>query len=190
MQFCEWLCDWLLILVHCIVMIMPRLCNSYAISSRFQHVDSHWQTKPGNSFTSRPVLNHHHHHDRRVHCLPDVIKTKLQAQGSFRRQQVQLHGSPPSSAVYRGLVGTAKTIINQDGLKGMYRGLGPMLLGYLPTWAVYMTVYDKAKDVYSHRVGESDRFTFTRLSGTRLTLQNQCGSLTSTRPSRPAPARP
>lgn len=35
----------------------------------------------------------------------------------------------------------------------MYRGLGPMLLGYLPTWAVYMSVYDSSKGYYVERVG-------------------------------------
>ncbi|KAF2864129.1 mitochondrial carrier [Piedraia hortae CBS 480.64] len=77
-------------------------------------------------------------------CPLDVIKTKLQAQNSFNHSHPQ---SPqgPTAVVYRGLVGTAKTIIHHDGLKGMYRGLGPMLLGYLPTWAVYMTVYESVK---------------------------------------------
>ena len=63
-----------------------------------------------------------------VTCPLDVIKTKLQGQGAFRNPA--LHGTgAPVSAVYRGLLGTARLIIRQDGLKGMYRGLGPMLLG-------------------------------------------------------------
>ncbi|KAG9705351.1 hypothetical protein KCU84_g4499, partial [Aureobasidium melanogenum] len=86
-----------------------------------------------------------------VTCPLDVIKTKLQAQGSFRFQQ-HSQNSPSTSQVYRGLVGTARTIVRQDGLKGMYRGLGPMILGYLPTWAVYMSVYDIAKTNYADRI--------------------------------------
>lgn len=27
----------------------------------------------------------------------------------------------------------------------MYRGLGPTILGYLPTWAIYFSVYDGIK---------------------------------------------
>lgn len=27
----------------------------------------------------------------------------------------------------------------------MYRGLGPTILGYLPTWAIYFAVYDSIK---------------------------------------------
>lgn len=41
---------------------------------------------------------------------------------------------------------TAKDIVVRNGLKGLYRGLGPTMLGYLPTWAIYFTVYDGVKD--------------------------------------------
>lgn len=82
-----------------------------------------------------------------VTCPLDVIKTKLQAQGSFRPQQ-GLKTAQTTSAIYQGMLGTAKTIVHQDGVRGLYRGLGPMLLGYLPTWAVYMAVYDGSREFY------------------------------------------
>ena len=81
-----------------------------------------------------------------VTCPLDVIKTKLQGQGGFRpRNHTPSANGAPS---YRGLVGTASIIWQQDGVRGMYRGLGPMLLGYLPTWAVYMTVYGSTRDYF------------------------------------------
>ena len=40
---------------------------------------------------------------------------------------------------------TAKQIFAQAGLRGFYRGLGPTVLGYLPTWAIYFSVYDEVK---------------------------------------------
>ncbi|PNS20026.1 hypothetical protein CAC42_1473 [Sphaceloma murrayae] len=86
-----------------------------------------------------------------VTCPLDVIKTKLQAQGSFRPQQSILQTNT-TSAIYHGMVGTARTIVRQDGLSGLYRGLGPMLLGYLPTWAVYMAVYDGSREYYYGQV--------------------------------------
>ena len=82
-----------------------------------------------------------------VTCPLDVIKTKLQAQGAFRIEPKPT--GPSGREMYRGMLGTGKTIIRQDGLVGLYRGLGPMMLGYLPTWAIYMTVYDKSKNYYS-----------------------------------------
>ena len=88
-----------------------------------------------------------------VTCPLDVIKTKLQAQSSFFPRDLAHTGMRPP-AMYKGMLGTAKTIIRQDGVRGMYRGLGPMLLGYLPTWAVYMAVYDSSREwFYTHRAG-------------------------------------
>lgn len=67
-------------------------------------------------------------------CPLDVIKTKLQAQRVSHGQ----HG-------YLGVWGTVKSVLLHDGLRGMYRGLGPTMLGYLPTWAIYFAVYDGIK---------------------------------------------
>lgn len=77
-----------------------------------------------------------------VTCPLDVIKTKLQAQGGLSAQK----GLPRK---YNGLVGTATVIWREEGLRGMYRGLGPIILGYLPTWAVWFTIYNKSKTVIS-----------------------------------------
>ncbi|KAK3681448.1 mitochondrial carrier domain-containing protein [Podospora appendiculata] len=82
-----------------------------------------------------------------VTCPLDVIKTKLQAQGGFAAMQrggAHAHaGHTPR--IYEGLVGTATVIWREEGLRGMYRGLGPIIMGYLPTWAVWFTVYNKSK---------------------------------------------
>ncbi|OIW23475.1 mitochondrial carrier protein [Coniochaeta ligniaria NRRL 30616] len=78
-----------------------------------------------------------------VTCPLDVIKTKLQAQGGFAAVQKGRHVG--HHKVYEGLIGTARVIWREDGLRGMYRGLGPIIMGYLPTWAVWFTVYNKSK---------------------------------------------
>lgn len=39
--------------------------------------------------------------------------------------------------------------------KKFYRGLGPTIIGYLPTWAIYFTVYDKVKVKMGALRGES-----------------------------------
>lgn len=79
-----------------------------------------------------------------VTCPLDVIKTKLQAQGGFARRG----GKVPAKVLYRGMIGTGRMIWREDGIRGLYQGLGPMLLGYLPTWAVYLAVYDRSRDYY------------------------------------------
>ena len=44
--------------------------------------------------------------------------------------------------------GTVRQIIHYNGLRGLYRGLGPTILGYLPTWAIYFAVYDGIKATF------------------------------------------
>jgi hypothetical protein len=47
--------------------------------------------------------------------------------------------------IFDDVLGTFGTIWTNDGFRGLYRGLGPTIFGYLPTWAIYFTVYDKVK---------------------------------------------
>lgn len=109
-----------------------------------------------------------------VTCPLDVIKTKLQAQGGFRPRTNGANGGP-THVVYRGLIGTGKVIWREEGLRGMYRGLGPIILGYLPTWAVYFTVYGRSKVFFANYVG-MDCHSFLRscmLTFTRKYLRRQ-----------------
>ena len=43
---------------------------------------------------------------------------------------------------------TIKSVWRYSGFKGFYRGLGPTMLGYLPTWAIYFAVYDGIKTTF------------------------------------------
>ncbi|KAI8331327.1 mitochondrial carrier domain-containing protein [Chlamydoabsidia padenii] len=65
----------------------------------------------------------------------DVVKTRLQNQGK----------ATPGTLVYRGTAGTLSRIWTEEGIRGLYRGLGPTVFGYLPTWAIYFTAYDYCK---------------------------------------------
>ncbi|ORY31219.1 mitochondrial carrier domain-containing protein [Naematelia encephala] len=68
-------------------------------------------------------------------CPLDVVKTRLQAQHLAR-----------DAKGYEGVQRTITRIWQQSGARGFYRGLGPTLGGYLPTWGIYFTVYDEVKD--------------------------------------------
>ncbi|KIL96544.1 hypothetical protein FAVG1_01288 [Fusarium avenaceum] len=78
-----------------------------------------------------------------VTCPLDVIKTKLQAQGGYVALNKGRHVGHPK--LYNGLIGSGKVILREEGIRGLYRGLGPIVMGYLPTWAVWFTVYNKSK---------------------------------------------
>ncbi|KAL1928865.1 hypothetical protein VTP01DRAFT_2651 [Rhizomucor pusillus] len=78
-----------------------------------------------------------------VTCPLDVVKTRLQNQGKLE----------PGVKLYKGTVGTITRIWKEEGIRGLYRGLGPTILGYIPTWAIYFTVYDHCKGRYSEKLG-------------------------------------
>ncbi|KAF6063904.1 Mitochondrial carrier family protein [Candida albicans] len=63
-----------------------------------------------------------------VVCPLDVVKTRLQAQGTVGE-----------NLKYNGFLGTFKTILREEGIRGLYRGLVPTMIGYLPTWTIYFT---------------------------------------------------
>lgn len=78
-----------------------------------------------------------------VTCPLDVAKTRLQNQGIAK----------PGEILYKGTIGTLSRIWNEEGIRGLYRGLGPTILGYLPTWAIYFTTYDYCKSHWADELG-------------------------------------
>jgi len=72
-------------------------------------------------------------------CPLDVAKTRLQAQGLQSSENLY----------YRGVIGTMSTIVRDEGVRGLYKGLVPIILGYFPTWTIYFSVYEPAKEYYS-----------------------------------------
>lgn len=46
---------------------------------------------------------------------------------------------------YKGVIGTLSTIVKEEGIPGLYRGVIPITVGYLPTWAIYFVVYEDCK---------------------------------------------
>lgn len=71
-------------------------------------------------------------------CPLDVTKTRLQAQGLQSSENLY----------YKGVVGTMSTIVRDEGVRGLYKGLVPIILGYFPTWTIYFSVYEYSKEFY------------------------------------------
>ena len=87
-----------------------------------------------------------------VVCPLDVVKTRLQAQGAGYRERNPK--SPRQVPKYSGFIGAFKTILREEGVRGLYRGLVPITIGYLPTWTIYFTVYERAKVFYPKFIRE------------------------------------
>ncbi|KAK9686851.1 hypothetical protein K7432_015001 [Basidiobolus ranarum] len=82
-------------------------------------------------------------------CPLDVVKTRLQNQGHRITEPKLGHKN------YKGTAGTLTRIWAEEGIRGLYRGLGPTIYGYLPTWAIYFSVYDHLKIVVANKSNRS-----------------------------------
>ncbi|KAI3403426.2 hypothetical protein KGF56_003710 [Candida oxycetoniae] len=94
-----------------------------------------------------------------VVCPLDVIKTKLQAQGgsgsgSGSGGKGEGGGGGSAGRQVLGFRDTLKMILRTEGIRGLYRGLVPITIGYLPTWTIYFTVYEETKDFYPRYFSE------------------------------------
>lgn len=79
-------------------------------------------------------------------CPLDVTKTRLQVQGLNRIE----------NPYYKGILGTMNTIVKDEGVQGLYKGLVPILLGYFPTWTIYFSVYEFSKGFYPRLFPDSE----------------------------------
>ncbi|KAF1986259.1 mitochondrial deoxynucleotide carrier [Aulographum hederae CBS 113979] len=68
----------------------------------------------------------------------DTVRKRLQVQGPHRARYV--HRNIP---LYKGVVGTIRTIMRREGMRGMYRGLSVSLLKSAPTSAVTMWTFER-----------------------------------------------
>lgn len=92
-----------------------------------------------------------------VVCPLDVAKTRLQAQGLQARTTENLY--------YRGSIGTMTTIVRDEGVRGLYKGLVPIIMGYFPTWMIYFSVYEFCKNRFRTN---SPHWTFISHSGSAI----------------------
>jgi len=87
-----------------------------------------------------------------VTCPLDVVKTKLQGQDGLRLWSLDSI-SIRRPFQDRGLVGTGRAVWREEGLRGMYKGLGPTMLGYLPLWGIYFYVYHRSEELLDSKLG-------------------------------------
>lgn len=83
-----------------------------------------------------------------VVCPLDVAKTRFQAQGASMRDT----GVKPAKAdlKYKGAFQAMQLIWKEEGMRGLYRGVVPITLGYFPTWMIYFSCYEHFKKFYTN----------------------------------------
>jgi hypothetical protein len=77
------------------------------------------------------------------------------------------------------VLATAKQIFAQAGIRGFYRGLGPTVLGYLPTWAIYFSVYDEVKSrlAADQAVDQKSEFQLILTAASAASQQDVCSAM-------------
>lgn len=68
----------------------------------------------------------------------DIIKIRLQNQLTHK-------------SAYETIV----SIYKKESVFGFYRGISTTAFAYLPTWALYFSIYDYSKQLYSPNLGQS-----------------------------------
>ncbi|KAF9972383.1 hypothetical protein BGZ65_009851, partial [Modicella reniformis] len=92
-------------------------------------------------------------------CPLDVVKTRLQNQGVINSSKKSYKGTAGKfldSKIHRDFMVPLRTLTRiwtEEGIRGLYRGLGPTIFGYLPTWAIYFTAYDYYKELIARQTG-------------------------------------
>lgn len=75
----------------------------------------------------------------------DLVRKRLQVQGPTRTRYV--HRNIPE---YKGVVGTMRLILKNQGVRGLYRGLTVSLIKAAPASAITMWSYERALLVLKH----------------------------------------
>ena len=73
-----------------------------------------------------------------------VVRTKLQAQGM------------PGVPKYNGALDCLRDVLQRDGVRGLYRGLGPNFVKTLPAIAISYAVFETSKGGLSSRLLRDD----------------------------------
>lgn len=84
-----------------------------------------------------------------ITCPLDVIKTRMQT--LIPDNDNTTNSLKKKKLPYRGTLSSLQRIWKGEGIRGLYRGIGPTLLGYLPSNAIYFPTYHFCKKLYGFK---------------------------------------
>eukprot|EP01122_Echinamoeba_exundans_P003240 TRINITY_DN1336_c0_g1_i1.p1 TRINITY_DN1336_c0_g1~~TRINITY_DN1336_c0_g1_i1.p1 ORF type:complete len:289 (+),score=30.46 TRINITY_DN1336_c0_g1_i1:465-1331(+) len=111
-------------------------------------------------------------------CPLEVVKTRLQARGNKSSLEQRFRFG-------LGTYNALRTLLREEGFKGLYRGLGPNLVGVIPSRAIYFFSYGTTKEwlstSFSHLPGTTVSFLAGVVAGVAVVTTTQPIWLVKTR---------
>eukprot|EP00842_Homolaphlyctis_polyrhiza_P001745 jgi/Hompol1/2571/HPOL_006063-RA len=86
-----------------------------------------------------------------VTCPLEVVKTRLQS-SLYRADNIAQTSRNPIVGIWNNITGVAsmlRTIQQKEGIRALWKGLGPNLVGVVPARSIYFAVYGRCKHFYS-----------------------------------------
>eukprot|EP01119_Soliformovum_irregulare_P009489 TRINITY_DN2284_c0_g2_i2.p1 TRINITY_DN2284_c0_g2~~TRINITY_DN2284_c0_g2_i2.p1 ORF type:complete len:255 (+),score=60.39 TRINITY_DN2284_c0_g2_i2:71-766(+) len=85
----------------------------------------------------------------------DLVKTRLQVQDGLLRANAEKAAQSATQSQliqYNGTVGTFRTVLKNEGVRGLYQGLTPSVLGSSMAWGAYFVAYTHFKRILQNRL--------------------------------------
>lgn len=103
------------------------------------------------------------------------VKILLQLQGMALKQRQPAASTAPPALKYRGIWHTLMTTLQEEGLRGWFKGNGANVVRVIPVYALKFAFNDTFKDLFRGRNSPGQKLTFTQLmaSGTLAGLFQQ-----------------
>ncbi|KAI8913930.1 mitochondrial carrier domain-containing protein [Powellomyces hirtus] len=86
-----------------------------------------------------------------ITCPLEVVKTRLQS-SMYRASEASVTFRNPVHGAWvhmKGVVNLLGTIRRQEGIRALWKGLGPNLVGVVPARAIYFATYSQGKHAYT-----------------------------------------
>ncbi|KAI8925795.1 mitochondrial carrier domain-containing protein [Entophlyctis helioformis] len=86
-----------------------------------------------------------------ITCPLEVVKTRLQS-SYYRAGEAPFSFKNPLQGIWSnvtGVVDVLRNIKQREGVRALWKGLGPNLIGVVPARAIYFSVYSQGKHFYS-----------------------------------------
>ncbi|KAI9203973.1 mitochondrial carrier domain-containing protein [Polychytrium aggregatum] len=85
-------------------------------------------------------------------CPLEVVKTRLQS-SLYQPMETRAKSLNPFRAALlsmTGVVDILRSIRQQEGIRALWKGLGPNLIGIIPARSIYFSAYSQGKHLYTH----------------------------------------